>query len=319
MKSFLPVRIFIPAILITGIYLLLSCGTRAVEPVKYVPNTASEVPADGILEAVTWNLQWYGDDTYGQGQNNGPENEQLQARNIVTVLDSLDADLYAFQEVYNTRALQSISDYLPGYRGFVADHISWIQKTAFVYNTRAIDSVSAGAISEGMNKEDWADGRYPLYFKFNYTWQGRSHPVMAIVIHAKAFDDRTSYFKRKRAARQLYTFLQSNESSTQILLMGDFNDDVDQSIYSGAPTPYLAFASDSVHYEVVTQPLSRAGKSSTLTFNDVIDHIVISNELFDEFIDNSESIYDRPLSFIDQYAYTTSDHLPVWAKFSFIK
>ncbi|MDZ7681953.1 MAG: hypothetical protein U5J63_09660 [Fodinibius sp.] len=41
----------------------------------------------------------------------------------------------------------------------------------------------------------------------------------------------------------------------------------------------------------------------------------MSNELFDNYVQNSTAVYDAPQSYIDNYGETTSDHLPVWAKF----
>ncbi|NIT57696.1 MAG: hypothetical protein GWN00_16135, partial [Aliifodinibius sp.] len=56
------------------------------------------------------------------------------------------------------------------------------------------------------------------------------------------------------------------------------------------------------------------GESASINYDDIIDHITISDELFDEHIQNSTLIHD-PRSYIDNYGSTTSDHLPVWAKF----
>lgn len=294
--------------------------TRGGEPPGDTTNIESTdpVPADDTLEAVTWNLEWYG------SMSNGPDDEDLQTQNIVTVLDSLDADLYAFEEVYSQGALNQIVKPLKGYHGFVASHINWVQKTAFVYNTATIDSVSSGGITEGQDKNDWANGRYPLYFQFNYAFKDTTIPFYAVVIHAKAntgnvVEKQEAYERRKRAAAELHQYLQERHSESRIILLGDFNDDVDYSIYDGSsPTPYNIFVSDETHFRVATKPLSELGKSSYVdgNYSDLIDHIVISDELFPWFIPSSPSIYFKALNVIPGYSTTTSDHLPVWAKFT---
>lgn len=278
------------------------------------------VPADGRLETVTWNIEWYGSESHG------PSDEILQTKNVVEVMDSLKADLYALQEIRGRESMQNLLQHLQGYRGFVADHIGWIQKTAFIYNERAIDSLSAGAITEGQDSYDWA-GRLPLYFAFNYTFNSQTVPVYAVVIHAKAntgspAEKQEAYERRKRAADSIYRFLQQNRPDANIILLGDFNDDVDRSIVDGiSTTPYDDFVADTVNFDVITHSLSMMGRSSYIEEpgSDLIDHIVISNELTDEYQPGSEAVYDRPVIYIENYSTTTSDHLPVWSKFLLIE
>ncbi|MGM0546063.1 MAG: endonuclease/exonuclease/phosphatase family protein [Bacteroidota bacterium] len=271
------------------------------------------VPPDGILETVTWNLLGYGTGF------TGPSNEDLQTENIVEVVDSLDADLYAFQEVDGQESLNEIIQYMEDYKGFTADHVSQSQKMAFVYNTNdnTIDSVSSGPISDGQNSNAWAS-RYPMYFEFDYTYEDQTQRFFAVVIHAKAFDDEESYERRKTAAQDLYDYLTEEKPDANIILLGDYNDDVDQSIYEpdGEPaeTPYDQFVEDTENFDVITKKLSDAGESASINYEDIIDHITISDELFDEHVENSTLIHD-PREYIDDYGETTSDHLPVWAKF----
>lgn len=52
---------------------------------------------------------------------------------------------------------------------------------------------------------------------------------------------------------------------------------------------------------------------------DLIDHVTMSDELFRFYIDESAAVYDAPLNYISDYEATTSDHLPVWAKFDVIR
>lgn len=282
------------------------------------------VPSDGILETVTWNLLWYGTN------NRSPSDKELQTKNIVEVADSLNADLFAFQEVANQEALDDIVQYMNGYSGFTANHVPRNQKMAFVYNTNAIDSLDAGSISNV--REDyqnewsyyWANGRTPLFFRFKY--KNSDQEFYAVVIHAKAHTGENSqeyaesYERRKKAAEGLYYYLQANKPDANIILLGDYNDDVDQSIYyeetpdNYAQTPYYQFVNDTDNFDVLTKKLSDEGESASINHEDLIDHITISNELFDEHVQNSTLIHD-PRAYIEDYEKTTSDHLPVWAKF----
>lgn len=312
-KAF-PVNLFL--LLLCALF-LGSCSDGSSEPDGSKPDndtpknseTIGPVVADGVLEAVTWNLEWYG------VPENGPHDENLQTKNFLTILDTLSADLYAFQEVSNNTDLNRLVSHMKGYKGFVAPNMVRDQKTAFVYNTEVIDSVSSGLITEGQDAYDWASGRFPFYFKFNYTAENESHTIYAVVIHAKCCTDASSYDRRKQAAQSLYTFLINNNPNAQLLILGDFNDDMDVSIYHGKPSPYLSFLNDTQNFKVVTKIISDKHQSTTVNYDDAVDHMVISDELFDEYIPQSAKVLTVAADLIKNYGTTTSDHYPVWARF----
>lgn len=292
---------------------------------------AEPVAPDGILEAVTWNTEWYG------STGNGPDDEFRQTKNIVRVLDSLDADLYAMQEIYSQQAFNDITEPMTGYHGFTGDFVDRGQQMAFLYNTNTIDSLEAGEISAAEVREvyredwewNWADGRSPLYFRFNYSSkEGKNTEFFAVVIHAKANygDYQESYKRRQMAAEGLYYYLLDEHPNANIILLGDYNDDVDQSIYYEEQnddevyqeTPYDEFADNTQHFRIVTKVLSENKQTASINYmdeGDLIDHITMSNELFNLYIDGSADIYEAPLEYIPNFESSTSDHLPVWAKF----
>ncbi len=298
--------------LLTGILLLASCagdpgstgngGEPEVDP-------SPPVPRDGILETVTWNLAFY--------NNRGA----TKARNVRQVLDSLKADLYAFQEITDRASLDELARRHDGYRGFVARHIGYNQKTAFLFNSNAIDSLDSGVLDgdEGQSPGDWQN-RLPLFFEFNYRYNdaGDTRRVYAVVIHAKAQTDSTSsssYEQRRRSAESLYDYLKNRRPDALVLLLGDYNDDVDVSIYGGKPTPYRPFVEDSAAFRVLSGRLSEEGRRSTVRYDDMVDHITVSDELLPYYRDGSVAVYRRPEQYIPSYGSTTSDHYPVWAQF----
>lgn len=283
------------------------------------------VPADGILETVTWNIIFYGDKTYDNPDDDwspyGPGDEIQQTKNILKITDSLKADLYALQEIHSQKAIEDIAENMSGYKGFVAGHIDWFLKMGFLYNTNTIDSLSSGAITIGQDSYAWAN-RIPLYFHFNYHYRGRSYEFYAVNIQAKARADQSSYQRRKQAAQDLYNYLVENKPNANIIFLGDYNDDVDESIYiknNGEPaeTPYKPFVADSSNFNVITKVLSEAGRSSVYQreYSDMIDHITMSDELFPVYQKGSAKVFQFGGNFIPNYGTTTSDHYPVWAKF----
>jgi exonuclease III len=148
----------------------------------------------------------------------------------------------------------------------------------------------------------------------------------AINIHAKsnygdsAEEYEKAYERRKMAAEGLYNYLITHKPDANIILLGDYNDDVDESIFyydepgNWAETPYLMFVEDEKNFDILTKKFSDSGQSASIHYEDIIDHITISDELFNYQIDNSTEIIDAQ-SLIPDYGNTTSDHLPVWTTF----
>ncbi|SMO43393.1 endonuclease/exonuclease/phosphatase family protein [Fodinibius sediminis] len=312
------------------ILILNGCGTPGYQPgdeapYEEIPPT-QEVAPDGILETVTWNIEWYDADDNFQ-----------QTKNAVRVMDSLNADLYALQEINSQQALNQLLSPLTGYRGITAEYISQGQKMAFVYNSNTIEVLDSGAIEstdvppayQEQWSYYWANGREPLYVSFNYRFENTRIPFYAIVIHGKAnYGDNSeeyaeAYRRRQQAAEGLYHYLMDEHAEANIILLGDYNDDVDESLYYYSPgdfaeTPYDEFINHPSHFEIITHQLSKEKRSSSINYMDegnLIDHITMSNELYQMYVAQSAAVYDAPLTYIPNFERTTSDHLPVWAKF----
>ena len=102
-----------------------------------------------------------------------------------------------------------------------------------------------------------------------------------------------------------------------LILAGDYNDDVDVSIAAGQPSSYANFANDT-NYVVITKALSLAGKKSTASFTDMIDHISATKSMAAFYVPNSANVATAAtMSFIPDYSNSTTDHFPVWARFKF--
>jgi hypothetical protein len=144
--------------------------------------------------------------------------------------------------------------------------------------------------------------------------------VKFILVHAKANTSptTTSYNRRKQGADTLYYTLQHNYANDNIIVLGDFNDDLDQSITDGFTiTSWSAFTNDVVNYEPLTLPLSLAGERSTVTHDNVIDHVVVSNEMEQYYMNSTANILTDVSSLVSNYGSSTSDHYPVFTRYIF--
>lgn len=291
------------------------------------------------LEVVNWNLEWFGSTGFG------PTNENLQEQNISTILQSIGADIYGLVEVVDTARLGRVVRQMPGYTYVVSDYgshtnitepgaspLSEAQKLAFVYKTSIFSNITtAPLLSRGINTgidtlnpsyNNWASGRFPFMMTADVTLDGTTKNIRFILLHAKANTSptTTSYNRRKSGADTLNKFLDSLYLNDNFLILGDFNDDLDQTITDGINPPttsYISFINDPLNYSFITLPLSQAGKKSTVSYNDVIDHVVASNEMAKYYIPGSATILNDVSNLVTNYGSTTTDHYPVFTRYMF--
>jgi hypothetical protein len=96
---------------------------------------------------------------------------------------------------------------------------------------------------------------------------------------------------RKFDVEVLKDTLDAQYESANLILLGDYNDDVDFTV-SSVPTTvstYEAYVNDSARYKSAYKTLSDKGLYAT--FENMIDHITVSNELADLFIDGSARVH----------------------------
>ncbi len=298
--------------------------------------TAVIVPDSGInfnttLDVAAWNVEWLGNLTQA------PTNDAVQLANVRCVLEKLKLDIIVLEEVCDTAKLRSI---LPaGYDvKFSAQYYSHFfdtpetaadlgQKVCVVYNTSTISPINAECKALLSNNADftlnsatssfWASGRLPYMFTANVTINNVTKKIRVVGIHAKSGAALVDYNRRLADVVALKKHLDSLYTKDLLILAGDYNDDVDVSIAEGQPSSYANFANDT-NYVVITKALSLAGKKSTASFNDMIDHISATKSMAAFYVPNSANVATAAtMSFIPDYSNSTTDHFPVWARFKF--
>lgn len=265
-----------------------------------------DVPRDSTFDVVTWNVEWFGSDS------RGPDPD-IQVANVIKVIETIDAELYAFQEISNRGLFLEMASSLDNYRGIVSFY-SQQQQTAYLFKTSVVDSLDSGELREGQNDFDWASGRFPLFFEFDATIGEITQRMTSYNMHAKALGNRDSYNRRKRAAASLKDFLDDSKADDNVIVLGDFNDQLNFSTYNQEESPYAVFVEDE-EYFAVTKSLEDDGFASYLVgeFRSMIDHIVVTDALIEGHLDNSQRVENT--SYIENFTTTTSDHAPVWSRF----
>lgn len=270
-----------------------------------------DIPKDSTFDVVTWNIEWFGSET------NGPDDIELQMKNVLEVIRALDADLYAFQEIVDKSLYIAMDDSLENYRGFYAPYGQSL-KTAYLFKTSVIDSLDSGLLRAEQSSSDWAGGRFPLIFEFDVSISDQTLRVFSYNLHAKAFADQDAYNQRSNAAASLKEYLDRSRRNASVIILGDFNDMLTSSTFQNRESPYSVFVQDD-HYLPVTKPLEESGEATYLPeeFQSFIDHIIVTNVLKNIHIDGVQMVAE--INYIEDFETTTSDHVPVWTRFDFTR
>lgn len=270
---------------------------------------------DDVFKITNWNIAWLGCTSFG------PTDENLQMNNAVAAMRTVNADIYCLQEITPNNTVSSIntivallgSDWGGNIVQFDDDDCD--QNMGIVYRKSKVQFVNSSLINNGTDtySYNWSGGRLPALYNVNLLTNSGIIPVSIVNIHAKAYPDTQSYTRRKGGSEALKVILDGNMYNTKnIIITGDYNDYLIGSMCSTCgDSPYKNFMDDSNNYSGITKDLTNAvyqyyGKP-------LIENIIISNELFDEY---AGSIVQQETTLpqnINNYYNTTSDHLPVSA------
>ncbi len=292
--------------------MIISCG----ENNPYTPPgpdpSADSIPAygtDGTFEIMTWNIQSF------------PKSSTTTINLVAHIIKALKVDIVALQEIESASGFQTLLDELENWTGLrsTVAHGDDNLLVAYVYDPSVITITDS---YELFTNNSNAFPRAP--FVLECTWKG----IQLVVInnHLKCCgdgiieDDEWDEEKRRQVASEsLQVFIEDNFSSSKVILVGDLNDKITDPQYQNV---FWNFISDPTHYEFGDMSIAEGsnywwswGNGSTH-----LDHILVTNELFDMFDDvSSIRLQDYFDGGWNEYESFVSDHIPVAAKFSLSK
>ncbi|QAT88435.1 putative lipoprotein [Corallococcus coralloides] len=265
-------------------------------------------PAAVPLKVGNWNIEWFGSTA------EGPTDEAMQLANATAVIADAGPDVLGVAEIVGTDAFNSLTANLNGYSGLLAGD-GWYgptaQKVGLLYKTSAVELVSSNVVLTDCAM-DFAY-RPPLRVDLKVLRGSSPVDLTVMVLHMKAYADSDSYLRRQGAAACLKDYLDTNLPTQNVMVLGDWNDDVDASIYTPYESPFLNLVNDAVRYKFLTQPLSESGASSTTSNSQFIDHQLVTNELAKYYVAPTKVLKPSIVSYKD----TTSDHYPIFSEFNF--
>ena len=280
--------------------------------------TIPPVGADDTFDVGTWNIEWLGH------SSNGPSNDALQIDQVRKVIAETGIDLWGVQEIADTDDFDALLVALgPDYDGRLATN-SVEQRIGFIFDTRVVRVRQVRHVLESFLFE--FAGRPPLQLEADIVLPDTTATVTFIVVHMKAFSDQSSYERRVEASKRLKNHIEfTTLDSKPVIVLGDFNDELLESTHSSQTSPYQNFIDDPEDYFFASLTLEQSGggsfcnNSSCTSTGSMLDHILLSNELFEAYIPQSAGFIPDLTSAITAFGSTTSDHLPVIAHFDFTR
>jgi endonuclease/exonuclease/phosphatase family metal-dependent hydrolase len=273
--------------------------------------------APGTLDVGSWNLEWFG------STEHGPADEALQLRNVSAVLHGVGLDVWGVEEVVDHAHWDRLRAALPEFDGVLSGDSSVTDGPAFysadeqkvgILFRRSLATLLGARLILTANDYD-VGRRPPLEVRLRVRRGGATGELVVIVMHAKSSQDSSSWQRRRNAGVALKAYLDATYPSQRVLVIGDWNDDIDASINPALPTPFAALVQDSARYRFATASISAAHISSMTEYPEMIDHHLASNEMYADYLPGSAEVLRGLLQIIPDYASTTTDHFPVVTRY----
>jgi len=262
---------------------------------------------DNSLDIATWNIEWF------------PKNDQVTINYVTEIINLLDLDILAIQEVDDTIMFDQMLDALPAFTGYYES--SWFAGLAYIYKT---GSVEINDIYEIYTTSPYwnAFPRSPMVMDINFMEEN----YFIINNHFKCcgdgiinFDDTSDEENRRYTAINLIKeYIDNNLSDNNVIVLGDLNDNIAEAPPNNVFQDILI---DSTHYRFADLEIAQGNSSewSFPTWPSHLDHILITNELFNG-LNNTEvqtiKIDEYLVGGWNEYDQNISDHRPVAIKFS---
>ena len=192
--------------------------------------------------------------------------------------------------------------------GFRSNSASYSMNLAYLYNK---SKVTINNIYELYNDDWWSFPRSPLVLELTYN----GIELILINNHFKCCDG--SEDRRESAMNLLHQYVIDEFNNKRVIILGDLNDSITDSESSNV---FINIINDSSFYfadiSIATGP---ASNWSFPTYPSHIDHIIISNELFDNFDNDIKTIkIDEELNGgWSEYDLKISDHRPLGIRLNF--
>ncbi|MCK5823525.1 MAG: endonuclease/exonuclease/phosphatase family protein [Bacteroidales bacterium] len=262
---------------------------------------------DSTFEVMTWNIEWF------------PKNGDITVNNVKNIIEALNVDVIAIQEVDDTIKFNQIADSLVDYTGYLKS--SWFAGLAYLYNP---DIIQINNIYEIYTSQPYWKifPRSPMVMDMTFM----NKRIILINNHFKCCGDGIldidnqddEETRRYNAVNLLKQYIDTNFANENVIVLGDLNDILTDDSENNV---FQSIINDYENYYFTDSQIAKGSSSewSYPSWPSHLDHILITNELFDE-LENDASVIqtikiDKYISGgWSEYDKNISDHRPVAIK-----
>ena len=280
-------------IIVLLLFVLYSC---AEDKSIIITGNSIQLGTESTLDIITWNIEHF------------PKNN-LTVSYLAELIDSMNVDIIAMQEIWGDGAsvsFENLKTKLDGWDGSrKSSGLTYLYKTELTINS----------LTEINDLNEIIRTPYLL----SLTWGGQN--IYVINNHFKAFGGAENEAERKIASEKIENYINEYLEDLNVIVLGDLNDELND---EESVNVFQNFINDSTNYKFVDMDLAYGSKAnwSYPGWPSHLDHILITNELFDEFDNEGSSVQTIRLEeYFDngwtEYENYISDHRPVGLRLKF--
>ena len=252
---------------------------------------------DNTLDIITWNIENY-------------PKHNLTNIYLTEIIDSLNVDIIALQEITSINALNELANTLDNWDAYCGpNHCG--QRNGFLINNNTIEYDAPYEILTSIDDEPFT--KFPLVLEFDFN----NHDYIIINNHFKCCgdgtininDDYDEEYRRFYSIELIKEYIDNNLSMHRVILLGDLNDEL-----IDTENVFQSLLDDSENYHFTDLNIAANSDEywSFPSWPSHIDHICITNELFSNHQHTQTILIDQFLSNgFSEYEQYISDHRPV--------
>lgn len=285
--------------------LLLVINSCAEDKKIITTGNSIQMGTESTLDILTWNIE------------NFPKQNEVTIDYLVELIPLLNVDIIALQEIGDDDYFNQLVDQLNGWSGFRTGG-SW--GLAYIYKSEVV----INRIAEIQPLDNYNLTRTPLLMELEWADEN----IYIINNHYKCcgngtieieYDDEE--YRRLQSCILTKTYIESNLDGENVILLGDLNDELTD---PESANVFVNFINDTENYLFVDINIA-AGSSTNWSYPSWpshLDHILITNELFDEFANTESSaetirVEEKLEEGWSEYKNYISDHRPVGLRLKF--
>jgi endonuclease/exonuclease/phosphatase family metal-dependent hydrolase len=243
------------------------------------------------LDIVTFNVETF------------PINGYTSVIAVANLLKTINADVYALQEVASESGFNQLVDLMPGYVGlfYLINNSDW--NLAYIYKVSEISVINASA------RLLFTDSQYfprpPFEIKIHHSTTNLD--IYLINNHLKCCGGSDNETSRRIASEMLKDYIDTSRPGDAVIVLGDLNDEITG---TGSENPFLNFINDPSDFRFADMGIAQGSQLwwSYPSYPSHIDHILITNELFSR---TDTTVVFKAAPCYSDYSIYISDHRPV--------